>query len=137
MSHNHQTYVESLEFSLELPLGKTQGIVLGSEVIETLVGLSKFGFSLATAAVGLFEKSAGFFELSVEGVGTAFSNTILFAVFRGEALFFFNAGLLVLDLTLELLDVLLEVRVGLVGVVESDLELVDVRLDLLLDSEWR
>lgn len=127
--------MESLELALELPLGKTQGIVLGSEVIEVLVGLSKLSLSLATAAVGLLKKSAGLFQLAVKGIGTAFSNAVLLAVFGGKALLLLNAGLHVLDLTLELLDVLLEVRVGLVGVVKSDLELVDVGLELLLHAK--
>ena len=51
------------------------------------------------------------------------------------ALFLFDLELQFADLLLVSLQVLLRVGVGLVGVVESDLEFVDVGLELLLDAE--
>lgn len=132
---DRETYVEGLELALELPLGKSKSVVLGGEVVESLVSLSKLGLSLATASVGLLKEGAGLFQLAVECIGAALGNAVLFAVLRGKTLFILNAGLHVLHLTLELLDVFLQVGVGLVGVVKSNLELVDVRLELLLHAK--
>ena len=101
--------MESCQFCFKLPLGHAQRVSLSSDIIERLASLCKLAFSLSSAAVRLLEQSAGLFQLAVEGVGTSFSDAVLFSVFRCQTLLFFNADAHVLEFSLEFLDVLLEV----------------------------
>lgn len=105
--------MQCLEFSLQFPLGSGHGSVLGSEVVELFVGISQFLFGLATSTVGLFQESAGFFELVLEGVGATFRDTQLFAGFVTGTLFLFESLLGVLELLLVAFDGLLGLSVSL------------------------
>lgn len=77
------------------------------------MGISKFLFGLATAAVGLFEKSAGFFEFVLKSVGTTFRNSKSFTSIVTGTLFLFEGSLGVLELLLVALDGLLGLGVSL------------------------
>lgn len=105
--------VEGLEFSLQLPLGRRDGSVLGSKVVELLVGIAKFLFGLAASTVSLFQESAGFFQFVLESVGTSLRDAELFAGLVTSALFFLEGGLGVLELLLVAFDGLLGFSVSL------------------------
>lgn len=127
--------MESRQLALEFPLGGRDALVLSTQLVELLVGVAELLFGLATAAVGLLEQSARLFELVLQGVGATLGNAVLLASLVAGALFLFEGLLHLLELLLVTLDVLLALGVGLVGVVKSDLELVDVGLELLLHAQ--
>jgi len=131
--HYHKTaYLQGLHFAFELPLGGRKSCILAGEGVDLFTCIVELGLGMAAAAVRLFQESAGFFQLSVKGVEAAFSNAILFTVLGGMALLFLNTGFCTLDFIVNLPQMFVKVRVGLIGVVKGDLELVDVGLELLL-----
>ena len=71
----------------------------------------------------------------LESVGTALGDAVLFAEVVAVALLLLQGALGLLELLLVAFDALLGLGVGLVGVVEGDLQLVDVRFELLLHAQ--
>jgi len=124
--------LESLHFSLELPLGGGESGICAGDVVDLLTCIIELSLSVATAAVRLFQESAGFFQLSVKGVEAAFSNAILFTELGGMALLLLNTAFRILDFIMNLPQMFVKISIGLIGVVKGDLELVDVGLKLLL-----
>jgi len=99
------------------------------------MSIVELSLSVATAAVRLFQESAGFLEFSIEGVETAFSNAILFPVLRGKTLLILDTALHTLNLVVNLLIMFLKTGVGLIGVIKGNLEFVDIGLELLLQAK--
>ncbi|GMR36119.1 hypothetical protein PMAYCL1PPCAC_06314, partial [Pristionchus mayeri] len=73
--------------------------------------------------------------LGLEEGGALLGGEELLSDVVAVALLLLDLHLQLADLLLVSLEVLLGIGVGLVGVVEGDLELVDVSLELLLDAE--
>merc|ERR1719402_1998858 len=134
VEHLLEVRLKCSHFTLNLPLGGGEGRIQTTEVVDGLVSIVEFSLGMAASAVRLFQESARFFQLTVEGVGAALSNAVLLAVFGSKTLFILNLSLSILVFIPDLLIVFVEVGVGLVGVVKSDLELVDVGLKLLLQA---
>lgn len=127
--------MEGLELGLEFPLGGRDAGVCCAELVELLVCVAAFLFRLSASAVGLFQKLTALLEFILECVGASLADSKELACLVARPLFLFKGGLYVLELLLVPLDVLLGLSVGLVGVVEGDLELVDVGLELLLHAQ--
>ena len=127
--------MQGLQLGFEFPLGSAGGSSLGGQFVELFVGVGQLGLGLSAGTVGLFEQGPRLLEFSVQGVGAAFGNVHLLAHVLAGAGLLLQGGLGVLELSLVALDALLGFSVGLVGVVEGDLELVDVRFELLLHAQ--
>lgn len=153
-----QVGVQSLELRLQFPLGSGDGSVLGGNFVQLFVGIGKLLLGLATAAVGLLQQSAGLLEFVLQSVGTTLRDTQLFTGIVTGTLLFLKGGLDVLELLLVALDVLLGLGVSLidgeedrllglreecgggwltylVGMIQSNLQLVDVGFQLLLHAQ--
>merc|ERR1719232_1767996 len=107
----------------------------GVHLIDSIASITKLGLSLSLASLGRVQKSSGLLNLSLESIGASVREAGLLGHLLTK-----TAGLLILafsltELTLVSLDGLESLVVGLVGMVQSNLKLVDVRLKLLLDSQ--
>lgn len=129
------THVEGLQFGLEFPLGAGNGGVLGAQFVQLFVAVGEFLLGLATTAVRLFEESAALLELVLQGVSAALRDAEEFPGLVARSLLLLERGLHVLQLLLVSLDVLLCLGVRLVRVVQRDLQLVNIRLQLLLHAQ--
>merc|ERR1719512_380663 len=107
----------------------------GGHLVDSVPGLAQLGLGLPLAALGRVQQSSGLLDLALESVGAAVSETGLLGHLLADTASLLVAALGLAQLTLVALDGLEGLVVGLVGVVQGDLELVDVRLQLLLDSE--
>merc|ERR1719189_2585493 len=107
----------------------------GGHLVDSVAGVAQLGLGLPLAALGGVQQSSGLLHLALESVGAAVSEAGLLGHFLADTASLLIAALGLAQLTLVALDGLEGLVVGLVGVVQGDLELVDVRLQLLLDSE--
>merc|ERR1740123_1885631 len=127
--------LHGVESSLHTSLVRVGPRVDGSHLVDSAASVRQLGLSLPLATLSRVQQSSGLLDLSGQGVGPAVSQ----AGSLGHLLAA-TAGLLVLSLSLAQLalvplDGLQGLVVGLVGVVQSNLELVDFSLQLLLDPE--
>merc|ERR1719208_525301 len=127
--------LHGVESSLNTSLVSRSSGVDGVHLVDSSAGLTKLSLGLSLASIGRVQESSGLFHLSLEAVGASVSEAGLLG-----HLLTHSGGLLVLafsltELTLVSLDGLESLIVCLVGVVQSNLVLVDVRLELLLDSQ--
>merc|ERR550539_979137 len=127
--------LHGVESALNTSLVRVGPGVDGSHLVDGRARVRQLGLSLPLAALSRVEQSSGLLNLPGQGVGPAVSQ----AGSLGHLLAA-TAGLLVLSLSLAQLalvslDGLQSLVVGLVGVVQGDLELVDLSLQLLLDPE--
>merc|ERR1711872_1186180 len=97
--------------------------------------LGELGLGLALAPLGRVEQGASLLHLSGESIGTTVGEGGPFHNLLPLPLLLLVGALGLPVLALVALDRLLGLRVGLVGVVQSDLKLVDVALELLLDPQ--
>merc|ERR1719297_376878 len=107
----------------------------GAHLVDSVAGVAQLGLGLPLAALGRVQQSSGLLDLALESVGAAVSEAGLLGHLLADTAGLLVAALGLAQLTLVALDGLDGLVVGLVGVVQGDLELVDVRLQLLLDSE--
>merc|ERR1719357_121896 len=119
--HLLEVSLKCSHFSLNLPLGGSEGIIQTSEVVDRLLSIMQLCLGMAAGTVRLFQESARFFQFAMEGISTALSNGILLAVLRGKTVFILNLIFNILILIVDLLVVFVEVGVGLVGVVKRNL----------------
>merc|ERR1719373_687778 len=127
--------LHGVEGSLNTSLVRSGSGVDGVHLIDSVASVTKLSLSLSLASLGRVQESSGLLNLSLESIGTSVRETGLLRHLLAE-----TAGLLILalsltELTLVSLDGLESLVVGLVGMVQSNLKLVDVRLKLLLDSQ--
>merc|ERR1740123_2578960 len=127
--------LHGVESSLHTSLVRVGPGVDGSHLVDGGARVGQLGLSLPLATLSRVQQSSGLLDLSGQGVGPAVSQ----AGSLGHLLAA-TAGLLVLGLSLAQLalvplDGLQGLVVGLVGMVQSNLELVDFSLQLLLDPE--
>merc|ERR1719297_198197 len=104
-------------------------------LVDSVAGITQLGLGLPLAALGRVQQSSGLLDLTLESVGSAVSKAGLLSHLLADTASLLVAALGLAQLTLVTLDGLEGLVVGLVGVVQGDLELIDVRLQLLLDSE--
>merc|ERR1719373_1076928 len=127
--------LHGVEGSLNTSLVRSGSGVDGVHLIDSVASVTKLSLSLSLASLGRVQESSSFLNLSLESIGTSVREAGLLGHFLTE-----TAGLLILafsltELTLISFDGLKSLVVGLVGMVQSNLKLVDVRLKLLLDSQ--
>merc|ERR1719479_108243 len=127
--------LHGVQSSLHTSLVRVCSGVDGSHLVHSRAGVGQLGLSLSLATLSRVQQSSGLLNLPGQGVGPAVSQ----AGSLGHLLAA-PAGLLVLSLRLAqlalvALDGLQGLVVGLVGVVQGDLELVDFSLQLLLDPQ--
>merc|ERR1719351_114084 len=104
-------------------------------LVDGHASLGQLGFSLPLAPLGGVKEGTGLLHLALEGVGPALGKGSLLGHLLPEAGGLLEVHLGLPQLALVALDALEGLVVGLVGVVERDLELVDVSLELLLDPQ--
>merc|ERR1740123_2724305 len=104
-------------------------------LVDGHAGFGQLGLSLPLAPLGRVKEGTSLFHLTPEGVGPALSEAGLLGHLLAETSSLFIVHLSLPQLALVALDGLQSLIVGLVGVVESNLELVDVSLQLLLHAE--
>merc|ERR550534_3386545 len=97
--------------------------------------LGELGLGLALAPLGGVEQGASLLHLSSKSIGTTVSKGCPLHNLLPLPLLLLVGALGLPVLTLVALDRLLGLRVSLVGVVQSDLQLVNVALKLLLDPQ--
>merc|ERR1719479_835992 len=127
--------LHGVQSSLHTSLVRVCSGVDGSHLVNSSARVGQLGLSLSLAALSRVQQSSGLLNLPGQGVGPAVSQAGSLGHLLATA-----AGLLVLSLSLAQLalvslDGLQGLVVGLVGVVQGDLELVDLSLQLLLDPE--
>merc|ERR1719195_879305 len=107
----------------------------GGHLIDSTASLAQLGLGLPLAAVGGVQQSSGLLHLALESVGAAVSEAGLLGHLLADTASLLVGALGLAQLTLVALDGLDGLVVGLVGVVQGNLVLVDVRLKLLLDPQ--
>merc|ERR1719384_1778198 len=107
----------------------------GGHVIDSRPGVSQLHLCLLLAAVSRVQKGPSLLKLSLESVGPALSKSSLLHDFPADTGLLFKGAFNLPELTLVALDGLLGLRVSLVGMIKSNLQLIDVRLQLLLDPQ--
>merc|ERR1719336_1272523 len=104
-------------------------------LVDGHAGLGQLGLGLPLSPLGGVKEGTSLLHLALEGVGPALGKGSLLGHLLPEAGGLLEVHLGLPQLTLVALDALESLIVGLVGVVEGDLELVDVSLELLLDPQ--
>merc|ERR1719510_1883384 len=98
-------------------------------------GLGQLGLGLLLAAVGGVQEGAGLLYLALQGVGTSLGERSLLGDLLANTGGILEGALGLADLSLIPLDRLQSLRVCLVGVVQGNLQLVNLSLQLLLDAQ--
>merc|ERR1712241_276351 len=127
--------MDSMDSRLKVVLFRSSLLVDGSHVIDSRPGLSQFHISLLLAPVCRVQQCTRLLQFSLESIGLSLSKASLLSNFHLLEEFFLQERFSVPQLVLVALDGLVGLRVGLVGVVESNLQFVDVSLQLLLDPQ--
>ncbi|KAF1769638.1 hypothetical protein GCK72_001455 [Caenorhabditis remanei] len=112
-----------------------QAADLGVGFVGLVTGIGGFIFGLFAGSLGGFVGNQKFLLLGLQKSGALLGVEELFTGVGSIALLLLDLQLQLADLLLVSLQVLLGISVGLVGVVQSNLELVDVSLELLFDAE--
>merc|ERR1712223_1806911 len=107
----------------------------GSHVINSASGLCQFHVSLLLATVSGIQKGTGLFKLTLKSISTAIGQTSLLSNLTALTAFFLIETLNISELGLIPLDRLVGFSISLVGMIKSNLKLIDVRLKLLLDAK--
>merc|ERR1712038_691188 len=109
--------------------------VNGGHVIDSTSGFTKLHVTSLLGTISRIKKGTRFLKLSLKGIGTAISQSSLFSKVTLLAAFLLIETFNIPQLLLVPLDALVSLRVSLVGMIKSNLKLIDVRLQLLLDAE--
>merc|ERR1719471_1656349 len=127
-AHLIQISMQGLHLRLELPLGSSDGLVLASQVRELLVGVRQLLLSHTASPVSLFQKSPGFLQSILNRVRLALSGDKVVPGDLLGTLLLLQLRLSVTDLVVVLLDGLLGLLVGSVGMLQRSLKLSNVSL---------
>merc|ERR1719249_389525 len=127
--------LHGLEVLLQLSLGAGEHGVLAGELLDALSGVVQLDLGGLLRSVGSLQGDAHLFQFGSEHVATALGHVVSLASLLAGALLLLQRGAELLDLSQVFLDLLHGFGVGAVGVVEGNLELVDVGLELLLHAE--
>ena len=112
-----------LHFALELALGRRQRVVLAAEVVDLLTEVGGLVLGLLAGALHLVERDEHLLLLGLQQSATLLGSHVLLADVVALALLLLHLHLQLAHLLLVLLQVLLRVGVGLVRVVQGNLEL--------------
>merc|ERR1719225_346902 len=135
LEHVVDLSVHGVHGALDGPLVAGGLGVDGGHLVDGGARLGELGLGLALAPLGRVEQGASLLHLSSKSIGTTVSKGGPLNNLLPLPLLLLVGALGLPVLALVALDRLLGLRVGLVGVVQSDLELVDVALELLLDPQ--
>merc|ERR1712241_118117 len=127
--------MDSMDSRLKVVLFRSSLLVDGSHFIDSRPGLSQFHISLLLAPVCRVQQSTRLLQFSLESIGLSLSKSSLLSNFHLLTEFFLQERFSVPQLSLVTLDRLVSFRVGFVGVVKSNFQLIDVSLQLLLDPQ--
>merc|ERR1719384_1402679 len=124
--------LEGVDGALEPALVSSRARVDIVHLVDGHAGFGQLRLSLPLAPLGRVKEGASLFHLTLEGVGPALSEAGLLGHLLAETGSLLVVHLGLPQLALVALDGLQGLVVGLVGMVESNLKLVDVTLQILL-----
>merc|ERR1719195_1772962 len=127
--------VQGVDSALDAALLSGGAGVDGGHLIDSIPGLAQLSLGLPLATLGRVQKRPGLLHLPGESVGTAVSKAGLLSHLLADTGLLGEGALSLPHLALVALDGLLGLVVGLVGVIQSNLQLVDLTLKLLLDPQ--
>ncbi|KAF1751668.1 hypothetical protein GCK72_018222 [Caenorhabditis remanei] len=127
--------VSSKKFSFELATLSSKSGDVGVKVVVLFTEFDAVGFGVTTSSLSGFGLLSQLVLLGLQDGISLLGSEELLAEFVLLALFLLDLDLEFADGFHVLLDGLLGVSVGAVGMIQSDFEIVDVALELLLDSE--
>merc|ERR1712112_329914 len=127
--------VEGVDCALNAALLSRGSGVDGGHLVDSISGLAKLSLGLSLASLSRVQEGPSLLHLSSESIGASVSEAGLLGHLLANTGLLGQSTLGLSHLTLVPLDGLLGLVVGLVGVVKSDLKLVDLSLQLLLDSQ--
>merc|ERR1719443_503377 len=127
--------VEGVDCALNAALLSRCSGVDGGHLVDSISGLAKLSLGLSLASLSRVQEGPSLLHLTSESIGASVSEAGLLGHLLANTGLLGQSTLGLSHLSLVSLDGLLGLIVGLVGVVKSDLELVDLSLQLLLDSQ--
>merc|ERR1711899_145557 len=133
--HSVDLSLEGVDAGLQLALGSHITTVDGLHVVDGSTRVSNVILELSDGAVGSIKESLALLHLSRESSSLALRDSNLLTDLSPGAGLVLETLDSFTELGLVALDGLDTLRVGLVGVIQSDLELVDLALQLLLDTQ--
>merc|ERR1719158_56030 len=133
--HTINLSLEGVDGGLKLTLASHVTGIDGLHVVDSGSGVSNVILELSDGTVGSIKKSLGLLNLSREGSSLALRDTNLLSNLGSGASLILEGLDGLTELSLVALDGLQSLRVGLVGVVETNLKFIDLSLKLLLDAE--
>merc|ERR1719188_2328708 len=133
--HTINLSLEGVDGGLKLALaGHVTGID-GLHVVDSRSGVSNVILELSDGAVGAIKKSLGLLNFSGESTSLALGDADLLSNLGSGASLILEGLDGLTELGLVSLDGLQSLRVGLVGMVKTNLKLVDLSLELFLDAK--
>merc|ERR1719225_1753352 len=133
--HGVDLSLDGVDGSLEAALGGHVAAVDHLHVVDGVAAIGDLHLELALGALGAVHQSLGLLQLAGEGGGLALRDADLLHDLRAGACLVLVQLDRLLQLRLVALHALQALRVGLVGVVEADLKLVDLALESLLNPQ--
>merc|ERR1719340_526007 len=130
--HLIQITMESLHLRFQLPLSTSNGLVGASLLRELFIGVRELLLSHTTSPVRLFQEGPGLFQGILSRVSLALIGEQVVTDNLLVSLFIFKLSLSFPDLLMILLDSLLGILVGSIGMFQSSVKLRDIRFKLLL-----
>merc|ERR1719273_481359 len=136
-SHQHTVHLslEGVDAGLQLALASHVAAIDGLHVVDGRAGVSDVILQLSDGTVGSIKQSLAFLHLTRQSGSLALRDAdLLDNLGLGASLILESLDGLT-ELSLVALDGLQTLRVGLVGVVQTNLKLIYLSLELLLDTE--
>merc|ERR1711862_179712 len=133
--HTINLSLEGVDGGLKLTLASHITGIDGLHVVDSGSGVSNVILELSDGTVGSIKKSLGLLNLSREGSSLALRDANLLSNLGSGASLILEGLDGLTELGLVALDGLQSLRVGLVGVVETNLKFIDLSLKLLLNAE--
>merc|ERR1719225_1964090 len=133
--HGVHLSLDRVDGSLEAALGGHVAAVDDLHVVDGVAAIGDLHLELALGPLGTVHQSLGLLQLAGEGGGLALRDADLLHDLRAGARLVLVQLDRLLQLRLVALHALQALRVGLVGVVKTDLKLVDLALKSLLDPQ--
>merc|ERR1719195_387337 len=127
--------VQGVDNALDAALLSGGAGVDRGHLVDSVPGLARLSLSLPLATLGRVQQRPGLLHLSSESVGTTVSKAGLLSHLLADTGLLGEGALSLPHLALVALDGLLGLVVGLVGMVQGNLQLIDLTLKLLLDPQ--
>merc|ERR1719394_1548661 len=133
--HTINLSLEGVDGGLKLTLASHVTGIDGLHVVDSGSGVSNVILELSDGTVSSIKKSLGLLNLSRESSSLALRDANLLSNLGSGASLILEGLDGLTELRLVALDGLQSLRVGLVGMVETNLKFIDLSLELLLDAE--